>query len=384
VNTKPSTAVDVADPAPTPEQEWFIEWRDFLYSEYRGLLTFIGVWVAAVMFAVFKINAPTDLKIWTMNGYKSVAGYTWSLFLIFLPLLFLGRWYLTRRDKKKLRLLMRALVVNVLVVGGAWIVLDVFLAKLLFTFPNHDATVLPMLLPGYSWDGDCSTLWTILRGSCYQRSIPTEEIIFYLGNAAVLSMMYMWATEDFYCKYTIPRAQYEEEAKKAPPLIKWNRTVILVAAAIFVAGFIAKKFGSWPHDASGWPSYLFIELIMVFLPLAALYTNVRTFTNPRAFMFVLVLQVLVSLMWEVTLAMPFGWWGYQYHQMSGLTVSAWSNLPIEACGLWLSVGWGSMFIYETTKIKVLSGRTWREVLWGPRVAASANTEHDERRAPAPA
>jgi hypothetical protein len=366
VTNKLSTAVGVADNSPAPDDDdWQVEWRDLLYGEYRGLLTFIGVWVAAVVFAVSKVNAPDVPPIWRTDGYKSVGGYTYSLSLIALPLLFLGRWYYSRRDKKKLRPLMRALSVNVIVIGVVWICLDVFLANKIFAFPNHDATILPMFW-GYSWASGCTTLWTILRGSCYQRNIPTEEIFFYLGNTALLSMMYMWATEDFYCEYTIPRAHYERAAKKAPPLIRWNRLIILVAAAMFVAGFIAKKFGWWPHDASGWPSYLFIEIIIVFLPLAAVYTNVHAFTNPRAFMFVLVLQVLVSLVWEATLAVPFGWWNYQPHQMMGLTVSAWSNLPLEAWGLWLSVGWGSMFIYETTKIKVLSGRTWREVLWGPR------------------
>ena len=186
-------------------------------------------------------------------------------------------------------------------------------------------------------------------------------------------MMYMWATEDFYDAYTISRPLYEKKAKEAPPLIKWNRALVLAGVGVLAAGLIAKKFGWWDHDSTGWPYYLIVEVLIVFLPLSAVYTNVHQFTNPRAFMFVLVLHVLVSLAWEVTLALPYGWWDYQGHAMAGITITAWSNLAIEASALWLSVGWASMFIYETTKIKVLSGRTWKEVLLGPRPVGTTTT-----------
>jgi hypothetical protein len=48
-------------------------------------------------------------------------------------------------------------------------------------------------------------------------------------------------------------------------------------------------------------------------------------------------------------------------------VPPWSNLPIEACFFWIAVGWSAMFVHEATKIKVRSGRSWREILFGARV-----------------
>jgi hypothetical protein len=129
---------------------------------------------------------------------------------------------------------------------------------------------------------------------------------------------------------------------------------------------LVKKFGWWHDNHEGWPSYLLAELLLVFVPLSALYNRVGSLTNIRAFTFVLPLHALISVVWEATLALPYGWWHYQDHAMMGATISAWSNLPIEAGGLWLSVGWTSMLTYEVAKIRVLSQRTWGELLFGRR------------------
>src|SRR5262245_23445084 len=48
-------------------------------------------------------------------------------------------------------------------------------------------------------------------------------------------------------------------------------------------------------------------------------------------------MVVVSLLWEVTLALPYGWWGYRTTAISDLTIGAWSQLPIEAVWVWLAV-----------------------------------------------
>jgi len=73
---------------------------------------------------------------------------------------------------------------------------------------------------------------------------------------------------------------------------------------------------------------------------------------------------MISLIWEATFGLPLGWWNYNPELMAGSFVGPWENLPLEACILWLSVGWASMFTYEATKIKTFSDRTWRQVLFG--------------------
>ena len=76
--------------------------------------------------------------------------------------------------------------------------------------------------------------------------------------------------------------------------------------------------------------------------------------------------LLVSLLWEATLALPYGWWNYQHRQMMGLYIGAWSELPIEAVTVWLAVTYGSVILFEAVKIWQASGRTAKEALLGPK------------------
>ncbi len=336
------------------------------YHDYQKVLGFIAIWVLAVFLAVFMLTVPALPPVWEQSGYRKSLGYTYSLVMLFLPLAFLVYWYFRNRDLLGLRALMGAMLRIVAFTSLTWILLDIFFANALFSFPDRDAHLHPTLLPGYLWKGECSTVWTLWKfPACYfPRSLPIEEVLFYLGGAALLAMMYMWASEDFYSAYTLPKDEYAKQAGKVGPLVHWNGRLILVGVVIAVAGILIKKFGPWHPYHDGWPYYLLAELLIVFIPLSALYTRVHAFTNTRAFVFVTFVHILVSVIWETTLALPLGWWNYQPEATMGIFVQAWSRLAVEACGLWLSVGWASMFIYESTKIKVVTGKSWREVLFG--------------------
>ena len=48
-------------------------------------------------------------------------------------------------------------------------------------------------------------------------------------------------------------------------------------------------------------------------------------------------MMLVSMLWEATLALPYGWWNYQRETMTGIFIGAWSGLPIEAIIVWSSL-----------------------------------------------
>jgi hypothetical protein len=69
-------------------------------------------------------------------------------------------------------------------------------------------------------------------------------------------------------------------------------------------------------------------------------------------------------MWEVTLALPYGWWGFQGRQMIGLRVTAWADLPIEETVLWVTVTFTTVLVYEIVKQWQASGRPMKRAMLG--------------------
>ena len=57
-----------------------------------------------------------------------------------------------------------------------------------------------------------------------------------------------------------------------------------------------------------------------------------------------------SVLWEATLALPYGWWNYQHPAMMGVFIGAWSGLPLEAVLVWLAVTYGTVIMFEVVKI----------------------------------
>ncbi len=74
--------------------------------------------------------------------------------------------------------------------------------------------------------------------------------------------------------------------------------------------------------------------------------------------------VLISLLWEVTLAVPYGWWNFRDQQMVGIRITAWSRLPVEEEFVWVTVTYATVIVYEILKRWKASGRTLRHALMG--------------------
>jgi hypothetical protein len=66
-------------------------------------------------------------------------------------------------------------------------------------------------------------------------------------------------------------------------------------------------------------------------------------------MFSLLGTVLISIIWEVTLALPRGYWNYQHAAMIGIFIPVWAQLPIEAVTVWIFCTLVIM-VYEFVKI----------------------------------
>ena len=90
----------------------------------------------------------------------------------------------------------------------------------------------------------------------------------------------------------------------------------------------------------------------------------RRIINWRALSLTMFFILLVSMLWEATLALPYGWCNYQHRAMMGVFIGAWSGLPIEAVLVWLAVTYGTVILFEVVKIWQASGRRAKEAFLG--------------------
>ena len=116
--------------------------------------------------------------------------------------------------------------------------------------------------------------------------------------------------------------------------------------------------------------------MLLFVPTMFLYKAVAQFVNWRALTLTVILLLLVSLMWEATLAIPYGWWAYKSESMLGIMLPAWTNLPIEAVLLWLVAAWQTIFCYEFLRIFLHMKRGVRHALFGRADPADLDTDRE--------
>jgi len=102
------------------------------------------------------------------------------------------------------------------------------------------------------------------------------------------------------------------------------------------------------------------------VPAAGFFPTVSRFINWRAFSLTFFFVLLVSLLWEATLAVPYGWWNYQRPRMMGLRIGAWAGLPIEAVCVWVAVTFGTVIVFEVVKIWQASEKPAGEAFLGRR------------------
>lgn len=267
-------------------------------------------------------------------------GYTWSLLLFLVPIAMLSLWfsrYLADRFPK------RAFWTAIWVLTPLGFGLDFLLGSLILTFFNPGAT-LGWSLPAV--------------GGC----IPIEEYVFYSTGFLTVLLLYLWCDEYWLSAYNVP--DYAAEAKKIPRLAHLHVESVWAGLALLIAAAIYKEFFAPPPFRGGFPLYFAFLLMASFLPSAILFRRTRPFINWPAFSFTMFFVLFVSLLWEATLGVPYRWWGYQPSAMIGITIDAWSYLPIEAVLVWVAVTYTTVIFYEAIKIWQASGRRLREVMIG--------------------
>ncbi len=157
-------------------------------------------------------------------------------------------------------------------------------------------------------------------------------------------------------------ADYRMESKKIDRLVRLHPPSVILGIALIAAAVVYKKAFSPVRE--GFPEYFTFLVLAAFVPAAGFFPTARRFINWRAFSLTLFLILLVSLLWEATLAVPYQWWDYQPKQMIGIRIGAWSGLPVEAVCVWIAVTYATAIIFEVVKLWQASERTAKDVFLG--------------------
>lgn len=318
---------------------------DKLTSEPRRCGSPHDAWVVLAMIAcvvvpaaltLLRVQTPRDGVDPTTN--PTPLGYSWSLLLYLVPVVVLAGWHL-RHPEYRLQRTAFWLSLAILVPLGFG--LDLLFGTRFFVFRNGDAT-LGIGIPAVGG------------------RIPIEEFAFYALGFLFVLLLYMWADEYWMGAYNLP--DYEIESKLVPNLLGFDARSLLVGAALVGVAIVHKKVVA--ADPEGFPWYFAYLVGAAVIPSVGLYRAIERFINWRAFSVTFFFMLLISLMWEATLAVPYEWWNYNPRMMMGLFVDGWTNLPLEAVFAWLVVAYTSVIVYETVKVYRASGRSLKEALWG--------------------
>ena len=219
--------------------------------------------------------------------------------------------------------------------------LDFFAAHKFFIFPNTGATV--------------GTLAPALGGG-----VPIEEYIFYFTGFVAILLIYVWLDEYWLVAYNVP--DYSAESQQIDRLLKFHPESLirsgvdssrdpLQEAAFSLSGRLPRllhRAGNRRPGAVGWLSACGAEV----------------YGLRRAISLTIFVILFISMLWEATLAIPYGWWGYQPRQMMGLFIGAWAGLPVEAVVVWIAVTYATTIVYEIVKVWQASGRAARHAFLG--------------------
>jgi hypothetical protein len=297
------------------------------------MLAMVAVPAAITLRAV---SSPGTLHV--SNSNPTPHGYTWSLLLFIVPTVVIGFWFLPGEGVEIPR---RAFwwTIGILVPLGFG--MDFFFAHWFFVFPNSGATL-------------------GIGAPALGAPVPAEEYIFYFTGFLCVLLIYVWLDEFWLVAYNVP--DYPGESKKISRLFQFHPTSAIIGVVLIVVAVVYKKMLS-PYP-NGFPGYFTVLVVGGFVPAVSFFPTARPFINWRAFSLTLFIILLVSLLWEATLALPYQWWGFQSAQMTGLFVGAWARLPIEEVGVWIAVSYATVIVFEIFKLWQASGKKARQSFLG--------------------
>jgi hypothetical protein len=127
---------------------------------------------------------------------------------------------------------------------------------------------------------------------------------------------------------------------------------LLIGVAVLAGGVV---FKAWRSGGREWIPFYFTYLVAVgFVPAACAYEATKRLVNWRALSTSVLYVLATSIIWEVTLAFPRFWWGYQPRALLGVYIRPWTLVadrpfPVEAVLVWLAAPFASVFTFELLK-----------------------------------
>ena len=300
------------------------------------VLAMLGMVAVPAGITLHTVLVPAVAHISTTN--PTPYGYSWSLLLFVVPIVVIGGWFL---PSEGVRISQRSFWRTIWILVPIGFGLDFFFANQFFFYSNAGATVR-------------------IGAPAIGGSIPLEEYIFYFTGFLAVLLIYVWLGEYWLAAYNVP--DYPGEARQIRRLLKFHPTSLMVGVALIGAAILYKKLRSPVPE--GFPGYFTVLVIGGLVPSVSFFPTAQRFINWRAFSLTIFMILLISMFWEATLAVPYGWWGYQQKQMMGLFIGAWAGLPIEAVTVWIAVTYGTTIVFEIVKLWQASGKPARHAFLG--------------------
>jgi len=302
-----------------------------------------------VLAMIAMVAAPATLTLLTVRTPRALVdpsadptplGYTWSLLLYVVPLLVLASWFL-RHPRYTFQ--KKAFWITVAILVPLGLALDLVFGTSFFTFENRGA-ILGIEVPAVGG------------------RIPVEEFVFYTAGFVFVLLLYVWCDEFWVGAYNVP--DYAGESAKVGRLLRFDPWSLVVGVVLVAAAVAYKKLLA--ADGEGFPLYFTYITAAAVIPSAGFYKAAERFINWRAFSITFFFMLLLSLIWEATLAIPYGWWGYNGRMMMGIFLDGWTGLPLEAVVVWLAVTYTTVIVFEVVKVYKSSGKAARDAFLGRR------------------
>jgi hypothetical protein len=303
--------------------------------------------IVAAMLAMIVIPAAITLHtvhspaaLMPVDQNSTPHGYTFSLLLFVFPIAIISGWFL---PSEELKVPKRAFWWTIVILVPLGCLLDFVFAQWFFDYPNVGATL-------------------GVQAPALGRPVPVEEYVFYLTGFLAVLLLYVWLGEFWLAAYSV--FDYPGEARRIRRLLQFHPTSLILAVALVGVAWFYKKRFALHDDQAGFPGYFAFLVAGALLPAMSFFPVARRFINWRALSLTLFFMMLVSLLWEATLAVPYNWWNFQHRQMMGLFISAWSGLPIEEVCVWITVSYATAIVFEVVKVCLTSERSVRGALLG--------------------